>query len=145
MKINWAYAIIGLFVGFVALIMFLVTNAFKHEVNLVSEDYYEKEIKYQQQIEKLQNTVDLNDKISFTQSNDHLILSFDCPVNSQEGEITFFRPSDAKKDLKEKLSLNKESEQYFDRKKFQTGYYKMQIDWTSNGKEYYVEKDIFIQ
>jgi hypothetical protein len=142
---NWGHKITILFSGFVALIVFMVISAFRQDIDLVSEDYYEKEIKYQEQIEKLENADNVKDEISFIQKGDELILAFKNPINNESGTIVFFRPSDPKKDLKEILTLNKNHEQYFEREKFIPGYYKIQIDWVAKGKKYYVEKDIFIQ
>jgi hypothetical protein len=142
---NWGYRIVILFSGFAALIIFLVISAFRQNIDLVSEDYYAKEIKYQEQIGKLENANYIKDKISFSQEDNVLVLSFKEAINMQSGEILFFRPSDQTKDWKEKLMLNNKQEQRFERKKFIPGYYKIQIDWLAEGKKYYVEKDIFIQ
>jgi hypothetical protein len=142
---NWGYRIVILFSGFATLMIFMVITAFRQNIDLVSEDYYAKEIKYQEQIGKLENANHLKDKISFVQEGDVLILSFKEAINIQSGEILFFRPSDQKKDLKENLMLDNKQEQRFERKKFFPGYYKVQIDWLAEGKKYYVEKDIFIQ
>jgi hypothetical protein len=142
---NWGYRIVILFSGFAALMIFMVISAFKQNIDLVSEDYYAKEIKYQEQIGKLENANQIKDKISFIQSGNLLTLSFKEAINIQSGEILFFRPSDQTKDFREVLILNGQQEQSFERKKFFPGYYKVQIEWLAEGKKYYVEKDIFIQ
>ena len=54
MKINWGTAIVLVFIGFISFIMYFVikmnTNK-KYEHDLVTEDYYSKELAFQEEID----------------------------------------------------------------------------------------------
>ena len=123
----------------------MVNKAFKTEVDLVSDDYYEKEIKYQDQIDKINNAGNLKNLIACNQNEKELVISFADISNNATGEIFFFRPSDQSRDFKKSLAMDSHKEQRFDKKLFTNGYYKVQIDWETEGKKFYVEKEIFIQ
>ena len=56
MKFNWGWGIFIVLVLFIAFIGNLVYKSSQVRVDLVSENYYEKEIKYQHQIESEKNT-----------------------------------------------------------------------------------------
>lgn len=142
---SWGYRVTILFSGFVLFMLFMVSKAFKSDVDLVSEDYYEKEIRYQEHIDKMNNANDMGGQIAYTQTKEELIIKISNPGNNPIGEITFFRPSDYKKDLKKTLALNNNQEQHFNKNLFLKGYYKVQIDWEASGRKYFTEEKIFIQ
>lgn len=52
---NWGYKILSFYLGFVALIVFMVYSAFQYNVNLVTSDYYERELDYQKIIDGSKN------------------------------------------------------------------------------------------
>jgi hypothetical protein len=54
---NWGYKIAITFILFGALIIFMVVKSFQQNIDLVTDDYYQEELKYQQQIDKLENTL----------------------------------------------------------------------------------------
>ena len=50
---NWGYKILLVFAVFVAGILFLVYKSSNQKMDLVTTDYYEKELKYQQKIDAM--------------------------------------------------------------------------------------------
>ena len=52
---NWGKGIFIFYSLFVVAILSVVYFAFTQEVNLVSEDYYQQEIAYESQIERIKN------------------------------------------------------------------------------------------
>ncbi|UII19101.1 FixH family protein [Fulvivirga ligni] len=143
---NWNTIIIIAFVGFVGLIATLVTISMKQDVSLVAQDYYVQEIAYQKQIERIKNTKALGDeqlKVLFNKEAGFLSLSM-ANNDISQGEVHFFRPSDATKDKKFILRLNDDGQQGFDLSDFQKGKWTLKINWNKNGKEYYEEQTIII-
>ena len=58
MKLNWGAGILLAFIGFISFIMYFIitmttNSAYDHD--LVSENYYADELKYQNDIDKLKN------------------------------------------------------------------------------------------
>ncbi|MBX9851322.1 MAG: FixH family protein [Cytophagaceae bacterium] len=143
MKINWGYSVAFAFIGFAAFIIYMVMQAYKQDINLVSEDYYAKEIKYQEQMDKMNNAYDIKDQIVITQNEKRVTIGF--PISKAEGTVNFLRPSDEKKDLKKNIKLNNNNEQHFNKEEFHRGLYKVQLDWEHDNKKYFVEKNLFVQ
>jgi hypothetical protein len=142
---SWGYRITILTLGFVGFMTFLVISAFRQNFDLVTEDYYGKELQFQTQIEKQKNYQQLKESIQCILNEADLMIKFPADFSNKkmEGEITLFRPSDASKDLKVKIaSLN--GVQIIDRKQLIPGLYRIQIDYESEGKAYYFEEDIMI-
>ena len=60
---NWGHKILFLYLGFVILVMVMVFMAYRQDVPLVSDDYYEKELKYQDDIDQFKNAALLAEPI----------------------------------------------------------------------------------
>lgn len=140
MRINWGIKIAGLYIGFVILILSLVSMAMHQNVDLVSKDYYEQELKFQDKINKSNRAHSLKEPLSWEVRSGSLLLKFPEQFHGQKisGTIYFFRPSDAAMDKTIPLSddtllLNISTVQ------LKRGLYKMQINWEVNKEEYFNE------
>ena len=60
------------------------------------------------------------------------------------GSVVFYRPSDAKLDRVLKLSVNTTGEQTVDATALRAGLWKIRVQWTINGEEFYYEQRITI-
>jgi nitrogen fixation protein FixH len=142
---NFGKKITVLYLCFVALIITMVMMCFGQKVELVSSDYYAKELKFQDQITAVNNEKELNKSINhfFNKKTITLILDSNLMTANLQGTVTFFRPSDSSKDLKIKMNF-KNGKQIIDKNNLLRGVYKLQLNWTSNGKNYYKEDEIFI-
>jgi hypothetical protein len=145
-KISWGTKIAILYIGFVLLIGTLVGMCIKQKNDLVSEDYYQKELEFQNKIDDTKNADVLNEKITHTISDQNIELTF--PIEFKEkkvtGEIVFFRPSDASKDYKTSVILNDQEQQLIALNNLSKGMYKLQIGWKANDISYYNEEIIVI-
>ncbi|MBX3163494.1 MAG: FixH family protein [Bacteroidetes bacterium] len=143
---NWGTKITIVYIGFVVLIVSMVFISSKHKSDLVAKDYYAQELKYQEKIDAIDNEKNLQTSIDYKIENDSLILSFPLENISSDfsGELLFFRPSDASKDLKINLSFDKNGEQKISKALLSKGIYKICISWNNNNKTYYKEQVITI-
>ena len=145
MKLSFLQYILISFCLFISFIVFLVIKTFSVKNELVAEDYYNKELHYQDQINKM-NQVTAGQDLNWQQTEDMLILKKQfIDAEQLKGSIEFYRPSDASLDLKFPIALTKEGTQSFPRPLFTKGLYKIKADWKLNGQSYYSEKDIYIQ
>ena len=141
---NWGKGIILSFGVFIALIVTMVVISIKQNINLVANDYYVQEIAYQDQIDRMQNHRDSNlMKITHDRSKHNVILSYG-NSSAISGDVLFFRPSDASKDIRTQLKLSADREQVFDLRNMQPGLWKIKITWKEGGEEYYYEQAIVI-
>lgn len=138
---SWGIKITVLYLGFVAMILTMVFLCMGQTVDLESKDYYAKELKYQSKIDAIQNSDNLKNNISYEITASTVILRApsDIKVSDLSGELLFFRPSDASKDLKLPLAFDSAGEQIIEKKLLASGIYKMQVNWQRMGKDYFKE------
>ncbi|MBN3518375.1 FixH family protein [Algoriphagus lutimaris] len=138
---NWGTGIFLSFLGFIVVIMTMVTISVRMDgIELVTESYYEKEIVYQDQIDKEQATLDQNKDIMTFDIKAKVIL-VDLPSGAS-GTLHLFRPSDAALDKKIKLDGNSQRVIEVPTDQLKSGYWKAQLNWEENGVEYYQEKKL---
>jgi hypothetical protein len=144
MKSNWGNWIAFAYTAFVALIIFMVYLTFGEKWDLVSEDYYEQEIKYQEKIDQKSRALEAEVKPQISISNQKLVVNIPMGFEAEasvEGKVNFFRPSDAEKDFEFAISSAKES---IPLEKFSKGKYLAKIEWTYKGEKYYNEQTLII-
>ncbi|WP_026953458.1 FixH family protein [Algoriphagus mannitolivorans] len=138
---DWGKGILLTIIGFVAFIMTLVIISVKQDdIHLVTENYYEKEIKYQEQIDREKLAAGLGREVlEFDGSTKTIFL--DLPVGSK-GNLQLFRPSDARLDQKLPLEITTQGKTAVPIQNLKPGYWRIQLTWEENGVEYYEEKKI---
>lgn len=139
---NWGYKIALFFVAFVSFMLFMLYKCIQQDFDLVAPDYYAQELVYQKQIDQQNNVLELSQKPTWELQQDHFVLTF--PNQLKEGQIRFFRPSDDQLDFTEALDLDAQQQQQISLNKFQKGIYKVQLSWSDQRKDYYIEKPILI-
>jgi len=139
---NWGKGIVISFVLFAVFIGVLVTVCVKQDVNLVSKNYYTDELAYQQQIERINNTSQLQEKPDIHVVNGVIEVKFNQFNVMDKGEIKLFRPSDVRLDKQFTLQSAGDTSQQFDVSSLPGGMYRLKMLWSMNGKEYYVENMI---
>jgi hypothetical protein len=142
---NFGGRIVVLYLSFVALIVTLVVMSYGQKVELVSDDYYAQEMKFQDKIDAINNEKSLVGSIHHSINGNEITLIADSSLlsNDFEGTIHFFRPSDSSKDIQLKMNFVNNT-QAIDSKQLIHGAYKLQLSWTSNQKKYFKEDVIFI-
>ena len=147
MKMNWGYRITILYLGFMVIILTLVTICMKQTVELESKDYYAQELKYQERIDATKNANALSAGIEHEVNGKQIILSIPIEQLSKDffGEIYFFCPSDGLKDIRVNMHFDATGKQVYNGAGLQKGVYKMKLSWRSNGKNFYKEDIINIK
>ena len=142
---NFGKWIVVSFILFAVFIGTLVTICVRQDVNLVSKDYYQEELAYQDQIQRLNNTEKLQQKpIMKIVENSFLKVDFMQTEAIQNGELKLFCPSNPKMDKNFKLNTSDNGSQLIELSGMQTGMYKAKLLWTMDGKEFYFEEIINI-
>jgi hypothetical protein len=146
LKLSWGKRIALLYGGFVLLIVGMMTICLSQKEELVSEDYYEKELAFQTKIDEMNNANSLSEQVTHTISGNDLIVQFPSQFLRKNvvGEIVFFKPSDSSKDYKTLIQLDKEGKQFISLDKLSKGMYKMTYSWKSNATNYQMEETIVI-
>ncbi len=143
-KFNWGTGVVIALLVMIAGMSYLVSIAVRQDFDLVDNDYYQKSITYQQHIEKVGNTAELEKKIVFELSADTLKLTFPNLGNYQNftGKIHFYSPVEARRDYSLEVKPDTAFSQTIELKNLEKGRYQVKIDWTANEVSYYQEEEI---
>lgn len=143
---NWGHGIIAAFTLFAAYILFLVFSCIDQDVNLVAEDYYAQEVAFQDRINNTENALSIKDEISVKHEGSQVVISFPETLKGQitSGKAHFFRPSSEAHDVVLPISLDANSQMRLNASSLKTGRYELKLSWESNGKGYFVQKDLFL-
>ncbi len=140
MKANWGTGIViafGLFITFILYFVFKVQGDMKYDHEMVTEEYYKKEIGFQEQINKAQNAYDLTDKVTILTKSEGLLISFPKAFDyiKIKGKVSLYRPSNQKLDFDMPISLSS-SNLLIPKTKLVGGRWDITIDWEYQGKGY---------
>lgn len=144
---NWGKKIALVYLSFVAFMGFMVWKCLQQkDINLVSEDYYQKEIAYQNNIDQMNNTNQLSKELTFNYKPDsqQIMLNFPKESIGSTGEINFYRPSDAKKDFAVKLDIANAESQTIPVSTLDKGLWVVKVSWNKDGKGYYKEEKMVL-
>ncbi|HEY9048856.1 MAG TPA: FixH family protein [Ohtaekwangia sp.] len=141
---NWGKWIIVSFVLFAAFIATLVTVCIRQDVSLVSKDYYQDELKYQDQITRLQNTEALSVKPAIIINQKGLEIEYALLSQITQGELMLFCPSNPQHDRTIVVPATSDRLLLIPVADLNAGMYKARFTWSMQGKDYYVEETISI-
>jgi hypothetical protein len=144
MKLNFGNWIVVAFILFASFIGTLVTVCVREDVDLVSKDYYQQELVYQDQIQRLNNTSDLKERPEFKIADQRLVVTYDQWDNIDKGELKLFCPSNPKMDRNFPLVRSGDPVQSFEVENLQKGMYRARLTWEMGGKEFYIEEVVYI-
>ncbi|MCB9224763.1 MAG: FixH family protein [Crocinitomicaceae bacterium] len=140
---NWGKGIAIVIVMFMLYIASFVYRAFQRDADLVTEDYYEQEVNYDQQKIDKQNYQEINGDVTITKNEDGIYLQFPEEVDpSVSGKINFYRPDSKKFDREFELSLDQNRQQILDYDQFYEGNYEVTVQWDGNAKHYIYQENI---
>lgn len=142
---NWGYRVTILYIGFVLFMLTLVFMSFRYDVNLVAKDYYQQELAYQQEINKIANAQGLIKASDFKYNPSNRCIEFTLPLNYRQGEIHFFRPSDRRKDFRLSFKNDSEGRQWIPVRAIERGLWRLKINWKDQSKDYFFEQKIQVK
>lgn len=146
MKINWGTAIVIAFIGFISFILFFVIRmntdtAYQHD--LVTEDYYKKELAFQEEINAQEKGNALTTNITVTKTVEGLVINFPQDLRFKEitGTISLYRPSNKKLDVDIPITLSTPT-LLIQNSQLLSGRWNVDVNWTYQGTTYLFKKQI---
>lgn len=138
---NWGTGIFALYTGFALIIVFMVYKSMHQRCDLLYDNYYERELKYEEQMHKEARAG--NTQLQVKNENKMLQLNFSSTRNIK-GEIHLIRPSDAREDIHVPVDVNSEGRQMLPLSGLKKGLWKLTADWKAGSETYYYEENILI-
>jgi nitrogen fixation protein FixH len=140
-KFNWGWGLALTYSSFVAFMLFMVWQSTVMKTELVTSDYYGKELKYQEQLNKMKRAGSLGDTISWTVNSKQVMLNFPKQVvgKNVKADVLFYKPDNSLRDFNVSCHPDSTGSCLIASDKFHHGVYKMEIDWSAGGQTYYTE------
>lgn len=143
---NWGTGlaiVLVLFIGFIMFFVIKISTEKKYDYDLVTEEYYKKEMVYQKEIDDEQNSNNLSGSISGEKTEAGWMLTF--PENLDYSKITgtvrLYRPSDKKLDFQLPLQLSAKNILIPDNR-LVSGRWNTIVQWRYEGEDYLYKNEI---
>jgi hypothetical protein len=144
----WPWAIVLTFVLFISGTVSLVVMACSQKVELVSQNYYEQELQFQGQLDRMNRTSRLAVPASISYDPIRRLIAISLPPEHKgrmvTGHIDLYRPSAAGQDRRLTLQTDERGIQSLDAAHLGAGLWKLRLSWQVDDREYFHEQQIVI-
>jgi len=146
MKISWGVGIAVLYIGFMAVVLGAVAFSTTQDVNLVTEEYYEKELEYQAQLDKMNRANALPEKLNVIIEGENIKITFPSIFSPEflTGKVLLYRPSSGTEDFELPVQPDVHGVQIINTQKMSKGLWKVKVDWKASSSEYFNEKILMV-
>jgi hypothetical protein len=146
-KLNWGAGILAILIVFFIIMSVMAYIAFNQRIDLVTKNYYEKELQYQGDIAKQQNELNLKNKVQIEQVPGK--LSFNFPVEEVgskiTGDIKLYRASDSRDDKQFQLKVDSLGKCQIPLTKVKKGLWTIIVNWNAKGHDYITQKKFIVE
>ncbi|WP_347173876.1 FixH family protein [Polaribacter uvawellassae] len=147
-KLNWGFGVVIAFIGFISFIMYFIitmSSDNKYSYDLVATDYYNQELKFQDNIDATQNAKNLKENIKIERVKEGMKIIFpkEFKVQDIKGKVFLYRPSNKQLDYEMPIALSDSSYLLMPDKRLLDGRWNIIVKWTYNQQSYLFKKEIF--
>ena len=144
----WPLGVILTLVVFFAGTVGLVVMACSQRVDLVSPDYYERELKFQGQIDSVKRTHHAASQPSVAYDAVGKCITVSLPADQAgheiSGRIELYRPSASGMDRAIKLAPDSKGVQRLDAVGLAPGLWKVRVSWTVQQQDYFLDEKVVV-
>lgn len=142
----WPIVIASYFAVVIVGIAIFITWAVRQNMDLVRNDYYAEEMRFQQHLDQKNRAEQLKWKpqVDYDHLEDAVVVTLPNQPSAVTGQVHLYRPSSAALDQTTKLSLNTDGMQRIDARTLQNGLWKVRITWMVGAAEFFSEETIVI-
>ena len=149
MKINWGTSIViafGLFMAFILFFVFKVQSNPKYDNELVVEEYYKHDARFQEEMQKIQSAEDLivKPKIEALEKGIKITFPSEFKLKNIKGKVSLYRPSNKKLDFEIPISLSG-STLLIPENKLVGGRWDITLNWSYEGKEFQFKEVLYLE
>ena len=147
MKLNWGTGIViafGLFMTFILFFVFKVQSNSKYDNELVTENYYQQELKVQGNIDRASNANALVDKVRIDKVPEGIQIAFpkDFDYTAITGNVSLYRPSNQKLDAEMEISLSS-SNLLIPKSNLVGSLWDITVEWEYKGVQYRNKQSVY--
>lgn len=144
---KWPYGILVVYLIFVVATLSFVFMSFTVEWDLVSENYYQKTLVFDDHIQKESNALSLEVPVRIEVHSGEIAVYYppDLVATGIEGTVTMYRPADARLDFTVPVQMDSLGVQRLAATDLKRGQWNIELDWTSGEKQYFLRSDVYLQ
>lgn len=134
--ITYFIVVIGSFMAFILFFVYKIQTDKTYDHELVLENYYESELKFNKELSDAANTDEYT--VSITKTTEHLIINLENIIHpiANSGIISFYRPNDQTKDYQIPFSPDQKCIKIA-LKEFDSGRWNIRMSWkTEQGEQF---------
>lgn len=144
----WPVTIIVFFSVAVCAAIGFVIFCTRQTVDLVAADYYDQEVRYQDQLDRIHRAASLQApaRVEYHYATGRITVSLP-PEHLQpalKGWIQLYRPAAARLDQKLPLQVDATGAQVIDARSLNDGRWHVRVSWNLNGVDYYFDQKLVI-
>ena len=144
----WPRALIAYFAVFISFIVAFIVFATRQQMELVRPDYYDEEMRFQDQLDRLSRTLPVQQHVAITYEAGAKQITVTLPEGQAARPITgwvrLYRPSDARLDRALPLQLSAAGVQHLDAGALRPGLWKVRVTWTVEHEEFFFEQPLVV-
>ncbi|MBT8267561.1 MAG: FixH family protein [Bacteroidia bacterium] len=146
MKINWGTSIVIAFIGFISFIMYFVITVNtdeKYDYDLVTDEYYKEELRYQTTIDKEKNSKALKQNVTWQKTEKGMLITFPDTFDYKHitGKLFLYRPSNRQLDFEIPISLSSYNLLIPDNRMLD-GRWNIYVDWEYQNMSYLFKEEL---
>ena len=145
-KFHWGWGILLVYLTFMSVFLFFFYKSFDElKTNeLVTEDYYEKELVYGDVLEKKQNADTMRVQVQINPVDEGLLVIFPEYISKEkfQGKLTLYKPDNKALDREIKLVLDSINRFLVKEEEFIPGRWNIILEWELDKIPYFKEQKI---
>lgn len=124
----------------------VVVIASTHREHLVNANYYEQELKFQNQIDAVARTKSTCATLSYDSKKSQVTVALDAAHLDKTliGAVEFYRPSMPELDRQFPLEVQADGTQMLDVSRLASGLWRVRVRWNVGGQDYFLEQKITV-
>ncbi|BEV04920.1 FixH family protein [Chryseobacterium gambrini] len=143
---NWGHGVIialASFMIFILSMMFLFPNGQKNS-EMVTDNYYEEELKYQDVIDAKKRADELKEKPTYSQNPSGIRITFPKDYNNSNTKVKFVlnRTDDQNLDVHKTVQLDANQSFLIPAQVLKLGNYTLRLNWTKDKTDYRMDYDV---
>ncbi|MDQ0592455.1 hypothetical protein QFZ37_000824 [Chryseobacterium ginsenosidimutans] len=145
-KFSWGHGVVialASFIIFILSMMFLFPNGQKNS-EMVTDNYYEEELKYQDVIDAKKRADQLQEKPVYSQDKNGIKVTFPKDYDNSNTTVKFVlnRTEDQNLDIKKSVQLNADKSFLIPAQVLKIGNYTLRLNWTKDKTDYRMDYDV---
>lgn len=143
---TWGHGVflaLAAFIIFILSMLFLFPNGQKNS-EMVTDNYYEEELQYQDVIDAKKRADNLSQKPSYSQTTDGIRIAFPEEYSNSDTAVKFVlnRTDDQNLDIKKTVQLNPDHSFTIPADVLKKGNYTLRLMWTKDKVDYRLDYDV---